>query len=157
MDIKEEISAGGVVVRESNRGLEVALISVRRGKRWGLPKGRQEAGETFAETALREVEEETGLKASILAGLGTIVFDFNFKNGDTLSLRHKVVHFFLMESTGGDITGFDRHEVDDCRWFPMKEALAVLTYDDEKKLLADSEKFLNGTRSVGKSTIKKDK
>jgi len=144
--VKEEISAGGVVVRDTDKGLEVALISVRNGKRWGLPKGRQEAGESFTETALREVEEETGLKCSVLAGLGTIVFDFNFKNGHTLSLRHKVVHFFLMERSGGDIRGFDRNEVDDCRWFPIKEALAVLSYDDEKRLLVDSEKLFNESR-----------
>jgi len=141
--IKEEISAGGVLVRRIDDCLEVALISVKHGKRWGLPKGRQEAGELLRETALREVEEETGLKGSIVSELGSISFDFNFKSGNDRSRRHKVVHFFLMDYIGGDITGFDRHEVKECRWFPIEDALTRLSFDDEKGLLRESRRQLN--------------
>jgi len=143
LSIKKEVSAGGVVVRRVNGGLQVALISVRHGKRWGLPKGRQEAGETFAQTALREVQEETGLICAILTGLGAVDFDFHFKNGATISKRHKTVHYFLMESIGGDIADYERAEVDECRWFCLEEAMAQLSFDDEKGLIRDSEKYLN--------------
>lgn len=157
MAIKEEISAGGVLIRRINDCLEVALISVRHGKRWGFPKGRQEAGEPLPKTALREVEEETGLKGSILSELGSISFDFNFKNGNDRSRRHKVVHFFLMENIGGDITGFDKHEVKECRWFPIDEALARLSFDDEKGLLRESQRQLKGRALRGAPSSCEDK
>jgi len=157
VSVKQEISAGGVIVRRVASGLEVALISVRHGKRWGLPKGRQEDGELLSETALREVREETGLNGSILAELGTISFDFNFKDGDSLRRSHKIVHFFLMEHLGGDISGYDRGEVEDCRWFSLEEAMELLSFDDEKGLIMDSKKCLNAPHPPGTSALYGDK
>jgi len=143
VSIQEEISAGGVVVRSFEGILQAALISVRNGKRWGLPKGRQEEGELLTETALREVEEETGLKCAILTGLGSISFDFHFKEGNSLSRRHKVVHYYLMERIGGDIGLYDRLEVDDCQWFALENAINLLTFQDEKGLVREAEKLFN--------------
>jgi len=157
MGKKQEISAGGVVIRRAEGGLEAALISVRHGKRWGLPKGRQEAGEQLSETALREVEEETGLKCSILTELGTLSFDFSFKEGNSLSRRHKIVHYYLMERLSGDVSDYDRVEVDDCQWFPLAEALTLLTFDDERGLIKNSEKYLNSEARSGDSAFKGDK
>jgi len=130
--MKEEISAGGVIMRPGKDGPELALISVRSGKRWGLPKGRQEDGEDLSMTALREVAEETGLKGKVLLPLGHVTYYYTFVNGSRAHKRHKVVHYFLMLCTGGDISRFDRFEVSDCRWFPVEEALQVLSFEDEK-------------------------
>lgn len=149
MEIKHEISAGGLVIRRAEGGLEVALISVRQGKRWGLPKGRKEVGESLSVTALREVEEETGLSCSILTELGTVSFDFSFKDGKHLSRRHKTVHYYLMKYISGDVSAYDRAEVDDCQWFPLAEALSLLTFDDEKGLIRKSEKYLNSSHTGG--------
>jgi len=134
-----EISAGGVFVRQGADGLEVVLISVRGGKRWALPKGRQDGGETLAETALREAAEETGLRGRIIAPLGSMDFDFVFIDGPDSEKRHKIVHFFLMENTGGDIKAYDRVEISDCRWFPIQEAAELLRFEDERDIVYRAE------------------
>jgi len=99
--MKEELSAGGVIMRATDDGPEVALISIRGGKRWGLPKGRREKGEEIETTALREVAEETGLTARVVTGLGSVSYYYTFHYDGRADKRHKIVHFFLMEATGG--------------------------------------------------------
>jgi len=133
--MKEELSAGGVIMRAADDGPEVALISIRGGKRWGLPKGRREKGEEIETTALREVAEETGLAARVITGLGSVSYYYTFHYDGRADKRHKIVHFFLMEATGGDIRRFDRNEIADCRWFAVDRALKVLAFDDEKDLV----------------------
>src|SRR6185369_9397980 len=60
-----EISAGGVIYRRTQTGIEVCLIATKGGTRWQLPKGKRENGETLEETAAREVLEETGLSGRV--------------------------------------------------------------------------------------------
>ena len=104
-----------------------------RGKplRWGLPKGGIEAGETIDRAALREAREETGLEVRLLAPVGDIQYWFA-----TRAVRHhKTVHFFLMEATGGDLSDHDA-EVEEVRWFEQAAAAGVLTFPNERRLLA---------------------
>jgi ADP-ribose pyrophosphatase YjhB (NUDIX family) len=62
------VSSGGVVYRRGQAGsLEVALCGRLQSRTWSLPKGTPEEGETIQQTALREVQEETGLEVSIEA------------------------------------------------------------------------------------------
>jgi 8-oxo-dGTP diphosphatase len=129
-----EISAGGVVFRPVDGVIEVALISVKDGKVWGFPKGRVEKGENLALTAHREVREETGLNGKILEKLGQVEYFFTFKDEGKFTKIFKIVYFFLMEYTGGDVRDHD-DEVVDCRWFPVDTAMGLLKYDDEKGLL----------------------
>jgi 8-oxo-dGTP pyrophosphatase MutT (NUDIX family) len=81
------------------------------------------------------VREETGLTARVVTGLGSVSYYYTFHHDGRADKRHKIVHFFLMEATGGDITRFDREEIADCRWFPVERALEVLNFDDEKDLV----------------------
>jgi 8-oxo-dGTP diphosphatase len=130
---RSEFSAGGVVIRRSTGGLDVALAARRTRKgelAWGLPKGLVEPGEEPSDAALREVREETGLEAAILESLGEISYWYVWE-GERVRKR---VAFFLMEETGGDISQHD-HEMEEIRWFPLASAPRSATYPTERQLL----------------------
>ncbi len=126
--IEHQVSAGGVVCRLANDRLEVALCGRLQPKLWALPKGGPNPSETLEETALREVCEETGLEARVVAPLGHIEYWY-FRAQDAVRC-HKTVHFYLMTPTGG---GIERHdpEFDVVEWFPLEEALRVMSYETE--------------------------
>jgi 8-oxo-dGTP pyrophosphatase MutT (NUDIX family) len=126
-------SAGGVVHRRGPSGLELVVGSRRRervGVSWSLPKGTPEQGETTEQTALREVEEETGLTVAITGPLESIAYTF-VREGVRIS---KTVHYFLMEPTGGDLSAHD-HEFEEVRWIPFADAAATLTFESERALV----------------------
>lgn len=128
----EETSAGGLVVDRSAAGLPVALIGRvdRRGRLlWSLPKGHLEVGETAEDAAVREVEEETGIRGRVLATLGTL--DYWFVAEDRRI--HKTVHHYLLEAAGGELSD-DDDEVDEVAWVPLAELRARLAYAGERRL-----------------------
>jgi 8-oxo-dGTP pyrophosphatase MutT (NUDIX family) len=127
-----DVSAGGVVYRrEDDAGpIEVALVGRLRPKRWALPKGTPEVGETLEGTALREVGEETGLLVRIEQPLDQIQYRFVWGG-----VRHfKTVHFYLMVMVGGDTANHDG-EYDVVEWFPIAEALRRLSYPNEARVV----------------------
>ena len=133
MKTRSEHSAGGVVVRRRNGGLDVTLAARRTRKgdlAWGLPKGLVEKGEAPEETAVREVREETGLVAEIIEPLGDISYWYVW---DEERVRKKVT-FFLMEAVGGDVSIHD-HEIEEVRWFPLQEARRRASYPSERDVL----------------------
>lgn len=134
-----EISSGGVIFKRTGALIEVALISVLGGKRWGLPKGLQEDKETLARTAHREVKEETGLDGRIVMKLDRIDYFYTYKDEFETKKVKKFVYFFLMEYTSGD-TAFHDDEVEECRWFEIDEAISLLTYVDERGVVERAKK-----------------
>lgn len=129
-----EISAGGLVVDRGGPVPKAALIGRldRRGRLlWSLPKGHLEEGETAEDAAIREVEEETGIRGHVLSKLGVI--DFWFVAGG--ARIHKTVHHFLLEADSGELSDADV-EVDEVAWVPLTEVAGRLAYDTERKLLA---------------------
>jgi ADP-ribose pyrophosphatase YjhB (NUDIX family) len=103
----------------------------RRGRLvWSLPKGHVEAGETPEDAAVREVEEETGIRGSVLAPLGVIDFWFVAEQRRV----HKTVHHFLLEAEGGELSDEDV-EVVEVAWVPLDQVPARLAYADERRLL----------------------
>jgi ADP-ribose pyrophosphatase YjhB (NUDIX family) len=129
----EEVSAGGLDVDRSGLRPRAALIGRhdRRGRLlWSLPKGHLEPGETVEDAALREVEEETGIRGRLLAPLGTIDFWF-VAEGRRI---HKTVHHYLFEAAGGTLSDEDA-EVVEVAWVPLDEVPARLAYADERRLL----------------------
>jgi 8-oxo-dGTP pyrophosphatase MutT (NUDIX family) len=102
----------------------------RDGVSWTLPKGTPDGDETVEQTAVREVVEETGLEVRIVAPVGAIDYFFT-QDGERV---HKTVHFFLMEPTGGDLESHD-HEFEDVKFFPVAEALTLLTFPTERQLV----------------------
>ena len=114
----KEISAGGVVFREKSGECEVLMIKDRF-HHWTLPKGKQEPGETIEETALREIEEETGIKGEILRPLVTVHYTYDHqKHGEV----DKFVHYFLVRALDGTETP-QLEEIDDVAWLSLEESL----------------------------------
>jgi 8-oxo-dGTP pyrophosphatase MutT (NUDIX family) len=134
-----DVSAGGVVYRRpTEQGpVEVALVGRLRPKRWALPKGTPEVGETLEGTAVREVGEETGLLVHIEQPLDQIQYWFVWGG-----VRHfKTVHFYLMEMVGGDTANHDG-EYDVVEWFPIAEALRRLSYPNEARVVDKAQQVL---------------
>lgn len=139
---RHEYSAGGVVARRRPDGeWEVLLIATHEGARWSLPKGHVEAGESEEDAAVREVREETGVTAEILAPLDTIEYWYRWRSTEGSLLIHKRVRFFLMRYLSGDVS---QHgwEVDDARWFTFDEAVQRVSYRDERELLMKARTLL---------------
>jgi len=127
---RRSTAAGGVVLRHGEHGPEVALLGRVNDGSWVFPKGTPAAGETLEATALREVREETGLEVRIVRALGEM--SYSFVAGP--ERIHKVVHFFLMEATGGHPSLHDG-EYDEVRWVAVLEARRMLTFDTYRELL----------------------
>jgi ADP-ribose pyrophosphatase YjhB (NUDIX family) len=124
------------VFRRSDDHVEVALIartSPAKRRIWALPKGWVEPGETIPDAALREIREETGLTGRLLDPLGQI--EYSFYSPQEHTRVHKTVHFFLVEYLSGDTADHD-HEVEEARWWPLQDALAQMTYDSEREVMA---------------------
>ncbi len=128
----EETSAGGLVVDRTGARPRAAIIGRldRRGRLlWSLPKGHLEAGESAEDAAVREVEEETGIRGRVVAPLGTI--DYWFVAEDRRI--HKTVHHYLLEASGGELSD-DDIEVDEVAWVPLDELRERLAYAGERRL-----------------------
>ena len=130
--VEHQMSAGGVVYRTIDGVIETLLCGRNNPRHWSLPKGTPEDGETVAETALREVREETGLRVEILQHLGIISYWF-VRTNDGIRC-HKIVHYFLMRPIGGSIQKHD-HEFDEVRWFPGEEAVRILHYPNDASIV----------------------
>jgi 8-oxo-dGTP diphosphatase len=135
--VRREFSAGGVLVRRL-RGRWVFAAINPRGRPiglWALPKGIIEPGEQAEQTALREVEEETGARGRSLGKLGDVRYVYTWQGERVF----KVVSFFLVRYVGGrlgEIAEPMRREVAKVRWFPLDEAERLLAYKGEREMAA---------------------
>ncbi|WP_040587354.1 NUDIX hydrolase [Sciscionella marina] len=127
----DETSAGGLVVDHAREQAVVIGRLDRKGRLlWSLPKGHIEEGESREQTAIREIEEETGVTARVLGPLGSIDYWF-IADGRRI---HKTVHHFLLEWCSGELSDEDV-EVTEVAWVPIVELLGRLAYPDERHLV----------------------
>ena len=141
------MSAGGLVIRTSGREAEIVLgrrSRQREGMHWTLPKGTPDTGETVEQTAMREVEEETGLAVRIVEPVGSIRYSF-VQGGTRID---KTVHHFLMVPTGGNLSDHDR-EFDEVRWVPVTEAVHLLSYETEREIVERATPAIAALRERG--------
>jgi 8-oxo-dGTP diphosphatase len=125
-DQAEVRAAGGIVVRGEGTSLRLLLIHRPRYEDWSLPKGKLEDGESWEQAALREVEEETGLRCE----LGRELEPVSYRDHKG---REKQVRWWLMRPLGGVFTPGD--EVDEVRWLSPAEAIGLLDYEHDRDLV----------------------
>lgn len=126
---KSEVRAGGgVVVRAGEGGIEVAVVHRPRYDDWSLPKGKLEAGESFEDGALREVEEETGFRCELGDELSPV--SYRDRKG-----RRKLVRYWAMSRIDGEFA--PNEEVDELEWLSPAAAARRLDYEHDRKLLAE--------------------
>ena len=152
MTKRREVSAGGVVYRRVEGEIEIAIAEQRdritHRTTTRLPKGKIDPGESAADAAVREVAEEIGLRARVVAALGSVEYDYA-EDSDRVS---KEVHYFLMEWVPGESLELDG-EMDRTYWCAIDEAEKKLTFETEQRAIgwarAQLETQERGTRRGG--------
>ncbi|NOZ92205.1 NUDIX domain-containing protein [bacterium 3DAC] len=129
----KEVSAGGIVFRKDGSTWQVLMVKNRRGS-WTFPKGRVEDGETLEQTAIREVEEETGIKAKIVRYAGSVSYVYHKDDGMTVD---KKVHFFIMKYISGIPTP-DGVENIAVRWVDLHRVKDYMAYENLWKVYLDA-------------------
>ncbi|MBQ1547028.1 MAG: NUDIX hydrolase [Lachnospiraceae bacterium] len=131
--MEEAISCGGVVIF---RGKILVLYKNYRNRHdgWVLPKGTVEPGEEHEETALREVSEEAGVKATIKAYVGESHYRFTVPG----SIVNKTVHWYLMSSESYQSKPQKEEFFYDSGYYKYNEAYHLLKFSNEKDILEDA-------------------
>ena len=137
----EAISCGGVVIY---KGKVLLLYKNQNGRYmgWVMPKGTLESGETYKQTALREVREETGVNASILQYIGKT--QYNFRGND--DIVNKTVYWYLMTTDSFYCKPQAEEYFADVGFYKQHEAYHLLKFHDEKQILRKAYSEYNGLK-----------
>lgn len=141
MKYKKEISAGGIVFKKLGSGLVWLITQHSQHKGWGFPKGLigdKNVKEKMADAALREVEEEGGVKAKIVIDK-PIEVKYNYRFGEYLV--DKTVYYFLMEYISGDPKNHD-WEMMDAKFVPEDEVKKTLSFQSDQEAFIKAFKLL---------------
>ena len=126
-------ASGGVVWRRGAGGaLELVVVHRPRYDDWSLPKGKLDAGETWEDAALREVEEEVGLRCRLGDELPPVGYRDN-------KGREKAVRYWLMQPEDDSAPFTPNDEVDEMRWVEAAAAAALLSYPHDAELVRVAE------------------
>lgn len=158
---RHESSAGGVVFRIADAlhsarkthagGAPLFLLICDSYEKWGFPKGHVERGERADTAALREVMEETGLRALTLVGpppIATIEWFFRFRG----ELIHKNCQYFLMETATENTKPQKSEGISACRWATVDEARELLSYDNAREVLQRAHEMVAARQAAATAT-----
>jgi ADP-ribose pyrophosphatase YjhB (NUDIX family) len=132
MKTVDQISAGGIVFKKEKNELLWLIVQHSAHKGWVFPKGLvgdKNSNESMKEAALREVEEEGGVKTKIVYHQPVKTF-YQFRWQD--QLIKKTVYYFLMEYVSGDPKNHD-WEVSEAKFVTEDEVKKTLTYPSDKQ------------------------
>jgi transcription antitermination protein NusB len=136
----KEVSSGGLIYRQEQDQYYFCLVLDAYGK-WTFPKGHVEAGENLEETAVRELQEETGLQnLEVIEYIGETQVKVH-KPGE--APFRKMIKYFLIKTADTEIKVPDTKELQDVKWFTENEARNTLGYDNAKEI------FDNGLKKLG--------
>jgi 8-oxo-dGTP diphosphatase len=121
------LAAGGIVMRDASEPL-IAIVRLRKGKAWVLPKGKLKPGEDAIAAAAREAKEETGYDVSVHEFLGSMA--------SAAGNKHKVVQFWRMRAIGAPVRKL-MPDVKAMKWLPLQEAIDTLTHPHERVFLSN--------------------
>lgn len=134
-------AAGGVVYRDGEPGCgpEFLVVHRKRYNDWSLPKGKLDRDESFKEAAMREIEEETGLKCDRRDYLGAVTYE-------TQRGRTKVVKYWLTKKRKGKFV--PNAEVNKVEWVGLHGAQALLTYNRDARLVERAHAVLSNATAT---------
>lgn len=138
MKSRDEVSAGGVLYREDAGGVQVMVGKDAGYKKWVLPKGLVRQGEAHEDAALREVEEETGIKPKLIAPIGEPEKYIYTARGVRV---FKTVYYYLMAYDGESPSGRDR-ELAEVKWVPIDEGIELMAFEGGKNMLRQAKEML---------------
>src|SRR5690606_17118418 len=130
--MKQEYSAGGIVLKKEHNKISVLMAQHAQHHGWGFPKGHIGdivVGESKEETAVREVKEETGIDAKIIERSNDETYAYTWKGEN----GKKTVYYYIMEYLGGSFDDRD-HEMESVEWVLLDKVEDRLTYDNAKKM-----------------------
>ena len=142
--MKEATSCGGVVIYKGKILLLYKNLH-EKNSGWVLPKGTVEEGETFEDTAIREVLEESGSKARIVKPLGDTHYEFKAKDDSV----NKCVHWYLMSANAFYSKPQREEHFDDSGFYKYHEAFYLLKYDNEREILEKAYSEYKAMRRIG--------
>jgi 8-oxo-dGTP pyrophosphatase MutT (NUDIX family) len=122
-------AAGGLVTRDASGGMELILVRRTRYNDWALPKGKVEANEQPLQAAIREVREETGCEVECQGFAGEIRYEVESIPKIVLFWRMSLVRQEPLE---------ENDEITEAIWLPIPQAIARMTYESERELVARS-------------------
>jgi 8-oxo-dGTP pyrophosphatase MutT (NUDIX family) len=128
----EEVSAGGIVFF----GNSILLLRKFNGD-FVLPKGRVEKGETLIQAAVREVNEESGAKVSVIKYLDKISYEFIRNLNKKIKIR-KTVHWYIMKARDMNCKPQKSEGFISAAYYPFHRAISLARYDDERRVISSA-------------------
>lgn len=138
--MKKDFAYGVIVFYEENETVYYLILKQVQGH-WSFPKGHAEKGETEMQTALRELEEETGITDVTLVSEGQKIKDEYIIKPDSPKPINKIVEFYIGQVSNKDVTMQDG-EIFEFKWITAEEGNDILTYDSSKRILKSANELV---------------
>lgn len=139
--LRHEKSCGALVFRMQQGSLQFLLLKSRFGGHWSFPKGHMESGESEVQTALREVLEETNLSIRLIDGFRQCVEYY-----PKLNIKKQVVYFLGCSIDPDALPIPQKEEVSALQWMDAEEAIRVVTFRNDRRLIDKARDFLTNAQ-----------